>query len=150
MKAFRIADRRHPIFSGSGARLLGGRWNSPGVEVIYAAETFAGAILEVLVHANLGRIPKTHACVEITIPDDLATKATDATAMTELKNLQASRAFGDRWVQRGETVMLWVPSIVTGGRERNLVLNPAHQEFSRITASEHSEVRWYSRLFTPR
>ena len=45
MRAFRIADRRHPIFDGTGAKLTGGRWNSPGRPVIYAAETFAGALL---------------------------------------------------------------------------------------------------------
>ncbi len=53
MLAFRIADKRFPIFDGTGARLVGGRWNSPGKAVIYAAETFAGAVLEVLVHSNL-------------------------------------------------------------------------------------------------
>ena len=57
MRAFRIADRRHPIFDGTGAKLNGGRWNSPGRPVIYAAETFAGGLLEALVHANLGRVP---------------------------------------------------------------------------------------------
>lgn len=74
MRAFRIADRRFPIFDGTGARLAGGRWNSPGGPVIYAAETFAGAVLEVLIHANLGRVPRTHAAVEITIPDTIVTE----------------------------------------------------------------------------
>jgi RES domain-containing protein len=39
--------------------LNGGRWNSAGKRVIYAAQTYAGALLEVLVHANLGIVPKT-------------------------------------------------------------------------------------------
>ncbi len=69
MHAFRIADRRHPIFDGT---LTGGRWNSPGRPVIYAAETFAGALLEVLVHANLGRVPRTHALIEIAIPESVS------------------------------------------------------------------------------
>src|ERR1039458_10207855 len=30
LRAFRIADMRHPIFDGSGAMLYGARWNSPG------------------------------------------------------------------------------------------------------------------------
>ena len=59
LRAYRIADRRHKIFDGQGASLLGGRWNSPGRRVIYAAETYAGAMLEALVHANIGRLPKT-------------------------------------------------------------------------------------------
>src|SRR5581483_11815526 len=68
MLAFRIADRRFPIFDGSGARLIGGRWNSPGHPVIYTAETFAGALLEILAHSNLGRIPTTHSVIEVKIP----------------------------------------------------------------------------------
>jgi RES domain-containing protein len=145
MKAFRIADRRHPVFDGAGARLLGGRWNSPGMAVIYASETFAGAILEVLVHANLGRLPKTHACVEITIPDDVAAETVDSLSM----NMKKSQAFGDQWIKGRRTAVLLVPSIVTGGRERNVVINPAHPEFLRITASHPFEVAWDARLFKP-
>jgi hypothetical protein len=36
--------------------------------VIYAALTFAGAMLEVLVHTNTGRVPTHHAYLEIFIP----------------------------------------------------------------------------------
>ncbi|WP_244129506.1 RES domain-containing protein, partial [Burkholderia gladioli] len=37
MKLYRIADRRHPVWSGTGSMLVGGRFNSPGQPVIYAA-----------------------------------------------------------------------------------------------------------------
>lgn len=72
LRAFRVADRRHPLFDGSGAALHGGRWNSPGRRVIYAAQTYAGALLETLVHANIGRIPKHQAWIEILVPADIA------------------------------------------------------------------------------
>ena len=78
MVVFRVADRRFPIFDGTGALLVGGRWNSPGRPVIYAAETFAGALLEILVHSNLGRVPKTHAAIEISIPDRVSVEILDA------------------------------------------------------------------------
>jgi len=45
MRFYRIADSRHSPESGEGARLHGGRWNSPGRAVIYACETMTGAIL---------------------------------------------------------------------------------------------------------
>src|SRR3954451_22283541 len=70
LRAFRIADTRHPIFDGSGAMLHGARWNSPGRRVIYAAETYAGALLEILVHAS-GTVPKSQGYVEIEIPAGL-------------------------------------------------------------------------------
>src|ERR1700743_29315 len=91
-----IADRRCSIFDGTGARITGGRWNSPGRPLIYAAETFAGALLEILVHANLNRIPRSHACIEIVMPDDVSIE--EATIDTVLgwrnEDQQASRNFG--------------------------------------------------------
>ena len=67
LRAFRIADMRHSLFGGSGAMLYGARWNSPGRRVIYAAETYAGALLEILVHAS-GSVPQSQGYVEIEIP----------------------------------------------------------------------------------
>src|SRR5271170_3027317 len=66
-RAFRIADMRHTIFDGTGAMLHGARWNSPGRRVIYAAETYAGALLEMLVHGS-GSVPGNQGFIEITIP----------------------------------------------------------------------------------
>lgn len=149
MHAFRIADRRFPIFDGTGARLLGGRWNSPGRPVIYAAETFAGALLEILVHSNLGRIPKTHAMIQITIPEVIKREAVKP---HQLKGWNAadhvtSRALGDRWLEELRSAVLLVPSIVTQGREDNVLLNPEHPDFKKIMASEPEEVIWDKRLF---
>ena len=70
MRFYRIADSRHSPESGEGARLHGGRWNSPGRAVIYACETQTGAMLEKLVHTN-GRMPKHQVCVTFEAPDSL-------------------------------------------------------------------------------
>lgn len=152
MRAFRIADRRFPIFDGTGARLVGGRWNSPGRPVIYAAETFAGAVLEVLVHANLGRVPRTHAVVEITIPDTIATEivAPEGLPGWDADDQTLSRAYGDEWLGGKRTAVLLVPSIVTRGREHNVLLNPEHPAFKDVTASKPQDVVWGERLFRRR
>lgn len=49
---WRLDAKRHAATwdSGTGARLLGGRWNSVGVEAVYAALDPSTAILEVAVH----------------------------------------------------------------------------------------------------
>ena len=67
LRAFRVADMRHAIFDGSGAMLHGTRWNSPGRRIVYAAETYAGALLEILVHAS-GRVQSSQGYVD---PDPL-------------------------------------------------------------------------------
>ena len=149
MLAFRIADRRFPIFDGTGARLVGGRWNSPGRPVIYAAETFAGAVLEVLAHSNLGRIPKTHALVEITIPETIAIERIETADLRgwDAENQIASRRFGDQWLMEQRSAVLLVPSVVSAGREHNVLINPEHPEFAKIRAGKPQDLRWDKRLF---
>ncbi len=149
MLAFRIADRRFPIFDGTGARLIGGRWNSPGKPVIYAAETFAGALLEILVHANLGRIPKTQAVIEITIPERIPIETVTASKLPrwDAYDRIVSRAFGDRWLMERRTAALLVPSTATRGREHNVLLNPEHPDFRKIAASKPQDIIWDQRLF---
>lgn len=149
MFAFRIADRRFPIFDGSGAQRVGGRWNSPGFPVIYAAETFAGAMLETIVHSGLGYLPKNHAVIEISVPDGIAI---ETLAAAELPRWNAhdclvSRAFGDQWLTEGRTSVLLVPSRVTNGRERNVLVNPIHPDFKLIQASSPQRMDWDQRLF---
>ncbi len=70
MRFYRIADSRHSPETGEGARLHGGRWNSPGRAVIYACETMTGAMLEKLVHTN-GRMPKHQVGVTYEAPNAL-------------------------------------------------------------------------------
>jgi RES domain-containing protein len=36
MQLYRIASSKHPVWDGTGAAILGGRWNSAGRPVIYA------------------------------------------------------------------------------------------------------------------
>jgi RES domain-containing protein len=149
MRCFRIGDARFPLFDGTGARLCGGRWNSPGRGMIYAAETYAGAILEVLVHANLNRLPRSHAVVTIEIPGDLVVERLLASALPgwDATNQAASRALSDRWLSDARTAVLLVPSLVTQGREHNVLLNPAHADFPRITCTPPEPVVWDNRLF---
>jgi rhodanese-related sulfurtransferase len=79
MRFYRIADSRHSPESGEGARLYGGRWNSPGRAVIYACETQSGAMLEKLVHTN-GRMPKHMVCVTYEAPESLKVESIDPKA----------------------------------------------------------------------
>lgn len=149
MIAYRIADRRRPLLDGVGAMLHGGRWNSPGHRVVYAAETYAGAVLEILVHANLGVVPRTQVVAALHIPDDLPIQALAASALPgwNSEDVTGSRAFGDRWLREGKTAVLLVPSVVLQGREHNVLLNPDHPGFRRIAADPPAPVAWDARLF---
>lgn len=149
MFAYRIADVRHPIFDATGAMLHGGRWNSIGRRVIYAAETYSGALLEVLVHANLSRPPKNHRAIRIHIPDEMAIESvtTDQLARWDCEDMLESQALGDTWIDSKRTAALRVPSVVTQGRENNLILNVDHPQFALITVEPPEQVHWDERLF---
>ena len=148
LRAYRIADMRHAIFDGNGAMLHGARWNSPGRRIIYAAETYAGALLEILVHTS-GAVPKSHGYVEIEIPAGLAIEelAPDKVPNWDSRSFATTRAFGDRWYDERRTPVLIVPSVVTR-IERNVLINQEHPDFPQIRASQPSPVRWDVRLWT--
>lgn len=148
LRAYRIADRRREIFDGQGSATFGGRWNSPGRRLIYASETFAGAMLEVLAHANIGRLPKTHVWIEILIPVGVTIEEVRPSDVPRwyASDQRASRAFGDAWYDEARTAVLIVPSVVTRV-ERNIAINQDHPQFSRIWATAPQSVIWDQRLF---
>jgi RES domain-containing protein len=61
------ARARAADLSGTGAWLVGGRWNPVGVHALYTSENPALAMLEVLVHADARDLPEVLflACLEL-------------------------------------------------------------------------------------
>ena len=148
-QAWRIADGRFDPFSAVGASLVGGRWNSPGFGVIYASRSYAGAMLECLAHAGIGRVPRTHVAVEIVIAATAALEQHDETSLPDAwdhADLRVARAFGNAWIRERRTAVLLVPSVVAR-RELNVLINPQHPDFGEIVAGTPEPVVWDARLF---
>ena len=149
-QVWRIADGRFEPFSGVGAALVGGRWNSPGLGVIYASRTYAGAMLEILAHAGIGRVPKTHVAIAITIATDVSVERYEESGLPvgwDQPDLQVARSFGDAWIRQGRSAVLVLPSVVAR-KEDNVLLNPQHPEFKNIAAAPPEPVIWDARLFS--
>jgi RES domain-containing protein len=146
---FRIADRRHEIFDGTGAFLNGARWNSPGRRIIYTADTFAGAMLEILVHTRIGKVPRTHAWIEVELPADVPLEQLDPEGLPgwEEEDSLPSRTFGNLWHESQRSLVLVVPSAVTSGIGRNVLINQDHPDFRRLRASAERPLAWDARLF---
>ena len=148
LKAFRIADARHPPFDGGGAARWGGRWNSPGRPVIYGALSYAGALLEVLAHVGAAPLPRTLRCIEIAARGAVSVEefAPEDAPDWAAPDLVASRAYGDAWLAQARSVALIVPSVVAQPYERNVAINPRHRDFARLVAGAPVAVFWDARL----
>jgi RES domain-containing protein len=152
LTVYRIADGRHKVFDSTGAMLQGGRWNSPGRAVIYCALSYAGAMLEQLVHANTGRVPKNQKYVVISIPESVSVERRSRDELLkgwETEDYRVSRAIGDAWVASGRSAVLLVPSVVAE-METDVLVNPAHSQFKLIRVSKPRAVKWDERLFRKR
>lgn len=149
MRIYRIADGRHPLWDGTGALLHGGRWNSPGRPAIYACASYAGAMLEVLVHARIGKLPRTHRVVSADLPDDLGIDRIDGAMLRpgwDAAESSIAREIGDQWLASLHTAVLMVPSVVAR-EEYNVVVNPMHPDAARIQVGPPRPVIWDTRLF---
>ncbi len=134
IQAWRILKEKHAAtaFDGEGARLYGGRWNSPGVGVVYVSSSKSLAVLETRVHLNP---PVTSKYVAIALEFDQA-----LVEVFPLENLPigwntepapvVSQKLGGAWVKSARSGILALPSVITG--ETNYVINPKHPDFKKV------------------
>ncbi|AUN29797.1 RES family NAD+ phosphorylase [Niveispirillum cyanobacteriorum] len=127
---WRICRAPFADLSGEGARLYGGRWNQPGLPLVYLAETAALAVLEVRVHLDLSPdlLPDDYVLCEVSLTGVPVERVTELPADTAI--------FGTDWLRSARTAVLSVPSLIVP-ESRNLLLNPGHPEANgaRITGS---------------
>ena len=135
-------------WTGEGAAKHGGRWNHPGRPVVYCGGSLALAAMEMLVHLDRRDLLATyrHARVDVDpslvldLPADALPPGWGADAPGS-----ASRDLGDGWLRDGQSVALRVPSVVVPG-ELNVLLNPRHADFARLTFGEFVPFRFDPRL----
>jgi RES domain-containing protein len=117
--AWRLCREPYADLNGEGARLYGGRWNTPGRPLVYAASTAALAVLEVRVHLDLP--PEL-------LPDDYVLMTVDLgdLAVEDVSDILANqRDYGDAWLREWRTPVLRVPSVIVP-EDSNVLVNPGH------------------------
>ena len=141
-------DGEYPIFDATGSTLYPGRWNDEDNPIIYAAEHYATAMLEKLAHGQ-GQMPANQHYIEITLPKgssyDVVTK--DTLPDWAHEDGSAARECGTRWIQEVRSLLLFVPCYVARV-DKNILINPAHPEFSSIETTLANPVWWDERLFS--
>ncbi len=149
LTSYRIGDpdSAYPIFDPTGSRHNPGRWNTSISPMIYTAEHYSTAMLEKLVHGS-GAMPPNQHFVTITIPPGVTYEVFNAAKIPDwyLESAATSKPFGDAWQQSNRSLILIVPSVVAR-LENNILINPEHADFHKITASLHQPVWWDKRLF---
>ncbi len=149
MQIYRIGDSRHALWDGTGAAMVGGRWNSPGQPAIYGSLSYACSMLEILVHANIGRIPRTHCYVVAEVPTDVLIERHNSPELPlgwDGNDSSIARCFGDRWLAELRSAVLIIPSVVAK-LEWNAVVNPLHPAAAQLVVSQSQKVIWDERLF---
>ncbi len=134
---YRIASENHPIFDGGGAFKWGGRWSTPGRRIIHTASTYSLALLENLVHWNIGELPPGQMYVTAEIPGSMKRTELDPGTLPGWASADyvVSQRYGDNWYDAGETPLLIVPSVLSPF-ERNILVNQRHPEFRKIRLGE--------------
>lgn len=144
MILWRIARTPFADLSGEGARLFGGRWNSPGIAVIYLADHPALALLEILVHLDvaLDLLPNDYELMCVSIANDVP--------VTAIPNVNTGandlRLAGDIWAKSKESALLRVASVLLP-EANNYVLNPTHSDSHKVTIASKRLLEIDQRLF---
>lgn len=133
--AFRLVKTRYlaTAWDGGGAKRAGGRWNSPGVAVVYTSASLSLALVEVLVHLPSGILP-AYSAIPVEFEDRLIVTL-PARQLPANWSVQPApvetRERGDAWVRSMESVVLKIPSVVVP-TESNYLINPGHPDFKRL------------------
>src|SRR5687768_1272646 len=132
--SWRIVKARHAdsAFDGEGARLLGGRWNSPGAPVVYTAGSAALAALEMLVHLGKGALLPSYVLISCSFDRALLSRLDPARLRPQWRSYPAPpelQAIGDEWLKSGRSAVFEVPNAIIA-TEANYLLNPRHGDFA--------------------
>ena len=128
---WRLDEARHAASwdSGEGAYLVGGRWNSRGLRVVYASLDPATAILEVAVHKTFRALDTTpHVLTAAQLTNPSRVHVVDPAAIPNPTWLRpglpsaGQQAFGDALLATHAVVAL--PSVASP-HSWNVIFNPA-------------------------
>ena len=149
--AYRIFKTKYAAtwFDGEGAFRYGGRWNSPGTRLLYAAESLSLAALEMLVHLNNEEILLSYSYATAEFDEKYNLPIEDFRHLPD--NWSASPApieiqkIGDAWAHSETSLILRVPTSVLP-LEFNYLINIEHSDFDQIKLGKPQKFKFDERL----
>lgn len=148
MVLWRISN--YADLKGIGGLRAAGRWHFAGQPVVYLAEHPAAAILEILVHLEIGSpagLPDTYQLLRVEVADDvtIAEMADDGIPANWQDDMAWSQGAGTEWLSAGGSALLKVPSAVVP-YAHNYLMNPEHEGAGQLTISMAIQVRHDPRI----
>lgn len=142
MRFWRISE--FPDLAGVGGQVAPGRWHTKGRHIVYAAESSALAMLEVLVGLELGVAPPSFQLVQIDAPDDISVRTFPDRG--DVGEVSTTRMWGDAFLRAADAPLARVPSAVAPYCW-NYLLNPLHPDAPRVRVVRAERWPWDARLF---
>lgn len=136
-------------FSGEGARLNGGRWNSKGIPMIYTAEHISLTVLEILVGLEDPSILPRYVLFQFEFDESLVEVVEDDALHGDWRASPpplSMQEIGDNWASGSRSAVLCVPSVVIPS-ENNYLLYPLHPDFGKISVGDPTPYDSDPRLF---
>ncbi len=150
--AYRICKTKYAAtwFDGEGAFRYGGRWNSRGTRILYAAGSLSLAALEILVHLNDEELLFAYSFASVKFDESLVLPIEEFQTLP--KNWSSSpppleiQRIGDDWAKNNVSVVLKVPTSVLPV-ESNYLINVGHPDFLKIELGEPQKFVFDKRLY---
>ena len=115
---------------------------------MYLADHPASALLEVLIHLEVdgADFPSNYQLLAVDVPDDVAFETAPELAGNWRSNANVTQETGNRWLARGGSALLQVPSAIVP-HAWNWLLNPVHSESGRAQIAQIVQAEFDPRLF---
>ena len=135
MHVWRLCREENADLSGVGARLYGGRWNSPSRAVVYTASSLSLAFVEIIPGLRKGIFPKGFVSLHIAIEESVSKKEINLEDFPAgWREGKANKWFiemGNNWLQERKELLLIAPSAIVP-EEKNILINPHHPEINLV------------------
>jgi RES domain-containing protein len=151
MKVWRICRAKFAgeAFSGEGARRYGGRWNSPGIAMVYSSSSLALAAIELFVHLEPNQQPDDLVAIAAELPKGEPAERVEPGRLPRgwWKNDYAPlRTLGDKWAREERSLAVEVPSAALRD-EWNVLVNPLHPGIAAVEIEDPQPFRFDARMF---
>lgn len=148
MELWRISN--YGDLAGIGGLRAGGRWHYRGQPVVYLAEHPALALLETMVHHEIGSLadlPDSYQLLRVEMPEGIAIAelTSDVIPADWRENLSWTQSTGTEWLEAGQELLLKVPSAILP-HAYNYLFNPAHQDARSAFIAEYQRVPYDPRI----